>query len=335
MVLPKHQTLPVKKIEFDKTNPRIQLALETYGSDITADRIALALTEGSEDVGGASDSYNKLRNSIRKHKGIINPIVVNCCDGQFVCVEGNTRLQIYHDFQKQNVEGNWNEIPVLLYENADLETTESIRLQAHVIGPRDWTPYAKARYLNRLYEEELLTYDQIVEYCGGSKRDVERWIRAFRMAEEIYRPVLKNPANDFRQEIFSGFVEYQKPQIQESVFASNFNDKDFCRWLHEKKFDRLEHVRRLPKILDNQEAKEIFLKSGSRAALNHLDSPNINETLANTDLTTLLRAVELKINRLDYEDIQHIKTNPDGLVDALESAQADMTWLKEELRNDG
>ena len=334
MALPKHQLLPIAKIELDKTNPRIQFALETYGTDITAERIALALIEGSDDKSGATDSYNRLRNSILKHRSIVNPIVVNYLNGEYVCVEGNTRVQIYRDFQKRDEKGDWSEIPVLLYEDASLETTESIRLQAHVIGPRPWTPYAKARYLTRLYDEKFLTYDQIVEYCGGRKSDVDRSIKAFRMAEEVYRPILKDPIKDFREEVFSGFVEYQKPRVQESVLAADFEDKDFCSWLHKRKFNRLEHVRYLPQILDSKKAKEVFLKEGSRAALNYVTPEKSEENLADKKLIDLLHAVTMKISRLTYEEIQNMKINHDEMVDTLESTQADVDWMIGELRGD-
>ncbi len=332
MSLAKHENLLIDQIELDQTNPRIQLALETFGSKITADRIALALAEGSDDRQGAGNTFNRLRNSIRKHKGIVNPIVVNIVDGKYICVEGNTRVQIYRDFIKGKVEGVWDKIPALVYQSADRETTEAIRLQAHVIGPRQWTPYAKARYLTKLYDEELLTYEQIVEYCGGGKKEVERSIAAYRLAE-WFRGELDDPA-DFKQEVFSGFVEFQDKKIQIALMDAHYENIDFCNWLHDGKFNRLEHVRSLHKILKDEEAKKVFLKKGSRAALNYLEQPGLEKILADADLITLLQAVEAKISRMTYEELQKLKGEPQEMINAIVETRADLKGLLDEIRGE-
>lgn len=140
--------IPVEDIELDKSNPRIARGIAYYGENITSETMALLL-------GSTSEACASLRESIRENGGIIHPIVVNKRTGNsYVVIEGNTRLQIYKDFIKNGVPGNWTTIRAIVYDNLDTERIHAIRLQAHLIGPREWDPYSKAMYLHYLADVE-------------------------------------------------------------------------------------------------------------------------------------------------------------------------------------
>ncbi len=334
--MPTLTKLSIKEIEMDKTNPRIQRALSMYGDEITAERIALALKEGSGDEnGGSTTTFNRLRNSIKKNKGIINPIVVNKKQNEYICIEGNTRLLIYRDFYEEREKADdeqWLYIPCLVHENADEEEIDAIRLQAHLIGPRQWDPYSKAKYLHYLWNVEYLTTDQIIEYCGGSRRQIEDNITAYNMVEEVYKPLLKNK-EDFDHTRFSGFVEYQDPKIQEAVLDAGFDTKDFSMWLHKRnKIKRLEHVRLLPKIMQNKEAKETFLREGSEAADRILKQPSLEELIEKLDIKEFLEAVQRKINTLRYGEIEQYKKDPD-MLEIIEETIRKLEDFKESIRS--
>ncbi|MCY4049298.1 MAG: ParB N-terminal domain-containing protein [Hyphomicrobiales bacterium] len=314
--MPALTKLSIQEIEMDKTNPRIQRALSMYGDEITAERIALALKEGSGDEdGGSTTTFNRLKNSIKKNKGIINPIVVNKKQNEYVCIEGNTRLLIYRDFYEGRDKADdeqWLYIPCLVHEDADEEEIDAIRLQAHLIGPRQWDPYSKAKYLHYLWNVEYLSADQIIEYCGGNRRQIEDSITAYNMVEEVYKPLLKSE-EDFDHTRFSGFVEYQDPKVQEAVLDAGFDTKDFSLWLHKRKIKRLDHVRLLPKIMQNKEAKEAFLQEGSDAADRILKQPSLEELIKKLDIKEFLEAVQHKIDTLPYGEIERYKKDPDVL----------------------
>ena len=317
---PTHMSLPISDIQLDWTNPRIRRQLDMYGDDnITAERIALALKEGSEEDKASGTTFARLRNSIIKNKGIITPIVINNTSDGHVCVEGNTRLLIYRELYESTKDKIWLNIPCLVYENANHEEMSSIRLQAHLIGPRPWDPYSKARYLAFLWDEEELSHDQIIEYCGGNKRQIADSIRAYRMVEEVYKPSLNHP-EEFDHTRFSGFIEYQDNRVHGAVLSGGFNDKQFSMWLHDRKIQRLEHVRRLPEILGNVEAKEAFLKSGSNEAIKILNQPSLEELMNKHEIGDILDAVRLKITGFGYEDIQEYKLQADNLVKIIDDA---------------
>ena len=171
----KLMSLPINSIKLDEENPRIKQCLENYET-ITPEVIALALWDSGD--GDAATSYRVLRDSIRENGGIIHPIVVNHeANGDYVAIEGNTRLQIYKSFVDDNIPGDWSSITALVYEQLEKNDKHSIRLQSHLVGPRDWDPYSKAKYLYQLDKE--LPIDMIVNMCGGNKNELLKYIAAY------------------------------------------------------------------------------------------------------------------------------------------------------------
>ncbi len=316
--MPTLEQLAINEITLDTTNTRIQRALEMYGDEVTAERIALALKEGSDDEQSANTSFNRLKNSIIKNGGIITPIIVNRKNDANVCVEGNTRLWIYRELaESSGVDCSvWSYIQCLVYEDAGPEQMDAIRLQAHLIGPRPWDPYSKARYLHYLWNKEYLSYDEIIEYCGGNKKSVEDSISAFKLVEEVYRPMLKFDI-DFDHTRFTGFIEFQDPKVRHAVYDAGFEDKDFSMWLHSRKISRLEHVRSLPNILKDDGAKEVFLKKDSKEALRVVNRPSLEELIAKLSLEELLEAIRTKIDGMTFEDTRMLKNDPGSMQSTL------------------
>ena len=136
--------LEVKSLELDQNNPRIKSILEMYES-VDEEKIKLALISGSSTGEGAGTTYLSLKESIRTNGGIINPIIVSykSTTETYTVVEGNTRVLIYKEFLKDNVVGAWEKIPAIVYDDLEKESIDAIRLQAHLVGPREWDPYSK------------------------------------------------------------------------------------------------------------------------------------------------------------------------------------------------
>ncbi len=258
----KYVELPIDQIELDKSNPRIANYLATHDEDdITSDLMALLL-------GTTSDSCASLRQSIEANYGIIHPIVVNKrVDGTYVVIEGNTRLQIYKDFRRENKPGNWDTIRCLVYENIDAEEMHKIRLQAHLVGPREWDPYSKAKYLNYLANVEHMPMASLISFCGGSSKasEIRNMIAAFNDMEKYYRPLCDDDMQ-FDIKKFHGFVELQRSSVIESLTLNGYTKTDFSQWMIDDKFSILQDVRRIPEILKSKKATEVFLKSDTASA---------------------------------------------------------------------
>lgn len=309
-----HTHLPVDNLTLDVENPRIQLIMERYKGEITAEIIHLALGSGrdSQDSGDSGTTFYSLKESIRTSGTIIHPIHVNkTADGKLVVVEGNTRVAIYKELRDSNVEGSWDEIPAIVYEGLSQEEIDSIRLQSHQVGPRAWDPYAKAKYLHKLHKQQDMPFARLVDLCGGRKNEVRDYIAAYEDMEEHYRPVLDDDA-DFDPKRFSSFAELQKSNIKESVALAGFELSDFSSWVRDQKLQPQNLVRKLPMILANSEAKRIFLKDGAEAASRYLDRLNYTGDPIDGSLPELCKAVLAKLRSVTWKDIQNHRANKES-----------------------
>jgi len=318
--------LAVEQIELDRTNPRIRRFLENYVGEPTPDQIALALdvaAAGEDKSGGTTPE--KLKNSILTNRGIMQPIVVNKdAAGRLTCIEGNTRLYIYRLFMSEHVEGDWTTIPALLHEGLGPADVDAIRLQAHLVGPRPWDAYSKAKYLWELQHRELMPLERIIAFCGGNRRDVTQAIQAYAEMESYYRSLCE--ADDFDTENYSGFVEVQNTKVKDSILRAGFSLGDFAQWLRDGKFKNLQYIRQLPRVLPNKATRDVFLKKGMKAALDIAEKPELAQGLRNATIGQLARALTEASNSIRIEELRRLQENPDDdalryIEDALEALE--------------
>lgn len=320
------ENLPVDQVELDRDNPRIRRFLEDYEGELTDDRIALALdvaADTGEDGMGAT-SPEKLRNSILANKGIMQPIIVNrLLDGRLVCIEGNTRLWIYRDFDSTGVEGDWSKIPAIVHDRLEGFEVDAIRLQAHLVGPRAWDAYSKAKYQWELHYKHLMPLERLVDLCGGDRRDVQRSINAYADMENHFRK-LHEPEEPYLTQRFSGFVELQSNKVKTAILKAGFSLDDFATWIKDERIKGLAGVRQLPRVLSDRKARDAFVKKGLKAALDVLEKPEVNSTLREASIGQLARILTEKLEGLPWPEIQRLRADPDDdmlryLIDAQES----------------
>jgi protein tyrosine phosphatase (PTP) superfamily phosphohydrolase (DUF442 family) len=302
------ENLSVADIDFDRDNPRIRRFLEMY-PDPNPEQIYLALGAGGEAAGEGSSSFDKLKNSILSSRGIVQPIIVNRVKNRTICIEGNTRVAIYRSFIEEGVTGDWSQIPAMVYTDLPEDRVDAIRLQVHLVGPRPWDPYSKAKYLHYLRTQELQPFERIVDFCGGAKRVVQESINAYSDMEKYYRPLVDEGKYDLTR--FSGFVELQKSKIKDALFTHGFSIGDFAQWIHDRKIDPLSTVRQLPGVLGNPKTRQIFLKQGMKKAIAALDRPDLEVELGQATLGQLARALTEAIRRIDLPELKRLRANPD------------------------
>lgn len=301
--------LPVAKIILDQRNPRVAPALESIEGEPQQDFIELALGQFApdDDEKGASTTFSSLKASIRAYKGLINPIVVTPRDdGTYVVIEGNTRVSIYRHLAEEKAPGSWDTIPSIVRTDIKEDGEHAIRLQAHLVGPRQWRPYAKAKYLHSLYTDQKLSVNEILDYCGGNarKREIEEYIAAYTDMQNHYMPLVGQNQPDYSR--FSAFVELQKPQVKQSIVKAGFNTDHFAQWVHDSKISPLNTVRQLPRILGNPDAKKKFLSHDAREAMKVLEQPNANSAIKEASLEQLANALAIKIRSLNWPDVKDL-----------------------------
>lgn len=303
------QYLPVNTILLDQRNPRVAPALESIDGEPPQNFIELALGQFApdDDDKGTSTTFSSLKASIRAYKGLINPIVVTPRnDGTYVVIEGNTRVSIYRQLAEEKAPGSWDTIPAIVRPDISEDGEHAIRLQAHLVGPRQWRPYAKAKYLHSLYTEQKLSINEILDYCGGNarKREIEEYIAAYTDMQNHYIPLVGQNQPDYSR--FSAFIELQKPQVKQSIAKAGYTTDHFAQWVHDSKISPLNTVRQIPRILGNSESKKKFLSHDAREAMKILEQPNANAAINEASIDQLANALASKIRSLNWPDVKDL-----------------------------
>lgn len=304
--MPSYANLNIYQLILDLENPRIKKYLEIYKQPPTDSNIYIALGAGTPEEGQSSTTFYSLRESIRMNQGIIHPIIVNKNKkGEHLVIEGNTRVAIYREFDEKKVDGNWKLIPAIIFENLKSHEIDAIRLQAHLVGPREWDPYSKAKYLNYLRQSKHITMNEIISYCGGRQKEIENYIEAYNDMETYYRPILDSDS-EFDQKKFSAFVELQKPGIKQKILSAGFTLKNFSSWVNDELIYPLSTVRQLPEILTNPTAKAMFLKDGAREAIKLLGT-EATKKLEEAGIEDLAAVLYKKLSSLPLDEFKEMK----------------------------
>ncbi len=308
-------SLNIDDVDFDDKNPRIKGALEKYGKDITAGRIHFALQNSADNGAKNASGFHRLKVSIRAEGKINEPIKVVKKDGRTICIDGNTRLAIYREFAKDSSDNKWQSIPAVILEDASQLDIEKIRVTAHLIGPRPWPAYEKAKYMKYFRYEELMDYQEMIGLCGGNEKDIQEQIDAFDDMNDYYRDKLEDA--DFRIDRFSGFVEFQKRGIKEAILEAGFELSNFGDWIKDQKINALQDVRLLPKVLRDEEAREKFVTGGINSiklAARLVDDKNRDEdevaqSIQDASLDALAHAFRVKLEGMTQLDLDALKAN--------------------------
>lgn len=309
------QQVAIDGLQLDPRNPRIAPLADSLAHAPQREWILMALGKYSSDdeERSTSTSYSSLKESIRASGGIQQPIIVSPTgDGHFTVIEGNTRVAIYLELAAEGVEGDWDSIPAIIREGGDEKGEHAVRLQAHLVGPRPWRPYAKAKYLHDLYFGEKLSMHEIHAYCGGTgrRREIEEYIHAFSDIENHYAPLLGGDPID--QSRFSAFVELQKPPVAAALTRHGYTKDDFAKWVNDSRFTPLNTVRQLPRILANPAARQKFLTRNASEAMRLLEQPASSEVIKDATIDQLASALAVKMRNLSWAEAKSMIEEPDS-----------------------
>ncbi|MCI7605227.1 MAG: ParB N-terminal domain-containing protein [Spirochaetales bacterium] len=334
----RYDILPVDKVELDIENPRIKHFLSIYsGKQLTSENLALALAGGADDDNGSK--YNALKESIRKNGGIFTPIIVNhiTIDDRYVVIEGNTRLKFYQEFLQKEQDKKWSTIISIVYDDMSEDEKHAIRLQAHMVGSRDWDPFSKAKYLDYLYNTEKKSMEYLKVFCGGQQSYILHLIHAYNDMSKYYADPATQEGEKVDPQKFSYYFEAQKNRCNDALSIHGYDMNDFTSWVLTEKIERAEHVRNLPKILGDEELRNIFLKQGSSAAIRKLEEQEVGaKKLSKTDTYKMVHELSKRLNMIPYKEVISLKTNPkykyrkEDLFDLQKELNGLMSDLKEE-----
>ncbi len=321
--------LPIESVELDLNNPRIKQWLEIYGDEITSEGIALALSAPGSSSSSTS-SYTALKESIRVNKGIINPIIVNRYkDGKLIVIEGNTRVQIYKEFFVVDPSGPWKNIRAIVYDDLQPHEIHAIRLQTHLVGPRDWDPFSKAKYLHQLCNIEKLPMEMIISFCGGKGSEIRKLIDAYVDMKNYYLPLVDEYGIDPDPREFSKFAELQNRSIQEVIAIHHYSKNDFAYWVVKRNIDNAQNVRKIPAILANPVARQVFLKHNISEAIKYLDvKERKSQNLSSASLHEIVIELTARLRKIEFSEVKAFRNDP-----SKNEEKADISVLSDELND--
>lgn len=324
-----YDRIKINKVDLDRENPRIARFLEIYSEDmLTGEAIALALGSSGSSTDGAT-SYHNLKDSIRVSRGIIHPIIVNYRTDlkKYIAIEGNTRVQIYKELLEEypDEEKLWDSIPAIVYKDLPKEEIDMIRLQAHLVGPREWDAYSKAKYLYQLNVVEKMPMNQLTSYCGGKASEVPKQIKAYEDMEKYYRAALEDESS-FDSKEFSKYVELQG--VKNAILQSGHTLEEFTQWVLDEKFRMAIDIRKLSKILPDKEATKVFLESDIDKAYDLVKDPNSgSKVLSKASFAELCSEITARINGMGLRNVDNIRNEDEVTKAAVEELKTVIDWF--------
>lgn len=171
--LVREEEVPVRDLLFYVDNPRVYSMLHNDGEAPSQEEIEEHML-GMEHV-------KELRQSIEQ-VGLIDPLIVR--DGDFVVLEGNSRLAAYRKLAKKDPI-KWGKVKCkILPADIDNDTIIIILGQYHIVGRKDWSPFEQAGFILRGLEDTKYPIDELAQKLGISITAAKNYVRVYEYMRE-------------------------------------------------------------------------------------------------------------------------------------------------------
>ena len=213
------QKIPVVNCELNQAdlrfypeNPRVYSALNSDGTTPSQEDI--------EEHMKKQDHVRELRDDIEANGGLMEPIYVR--DGDFVVLEGNSRLAAYRMLAEKNAV-QWCKIKCyLLPENISDDLVFKLIGQFHIKGKKPWDAYEQASYLYRRFKETKTPVDIIAAELNIKPADAKKMIEAVELMKSHEEPDNHKYSYYFEYVKDSNIRKYRQtdPNIDETIITS-------------------------------------------------------------------------------------------------------------------
>ncbi len=342
-----YKLVDINEIQLDPDNPRIadKLGSKEFSSLEEQNSLIASYLRGDTGNTEIGPSCLELEKSIHSSRGIIEPIILlQNEDGKYLCIEGNTRLSIYLSFSNDQYpdEKEWKKIPSLIHKELSKSQIDELRLQAHFVGKKEWTPYAKGRYVTKLIKSGT-SFEQIKKIIGGSDSKIRANYYAYKVFKDEYEPKF-SPEKDniFPDKTkFSMFATVPEGgSIAMALEMRNKDMSDYAEWVKDDKVGSANDVRRfLEKVLLNDSVYAEFKKKRTKLSdvipLLPSDS-NVNSiTLRDASITQLCDVLNDKLlSSRKKGNLTNVKEQEgDSLVDSMNLLEIELKASLEVIEN--
>lgn len=168
----KEMYIDQQELLFYVDNPRVYSVLRENGND-NPSQIEI------ENKMRAMEHVKELRFQIEQNGGLIEAIVVVKRDGEYVVLEGNSRLAAYRILAEKDPI-KWKQIRCnVLPESITDNEIFTLLGTLHLVKKKDWTVYEQAAYVYRQKEVSGLPITTLAKNVGLSYATVKKYIDVY------------------------------------------------------------------------------------------------------------------------------------------------------------
>jgi|SRR5579859_750979 len=307
------------EVKLDPTNPRIGFSMRQLEEGERNEGACVLLLTSQEDT-------EALKRSIVASNGVQEPIYLR---SDRRVAEGNRRVVALRVAQEEFPgDPRFSTMPAWLIPASTPEhVIQDLLNEIHLGSVRGWAPYERALQMRGLLENGLIE-DEIAERYRMTTREVRQQLAAVEFMDRMYFPITSDPTDPEHRTKFSYFLEFHKNgRIQEHSDSIRGLPERFARWVRDGHIDTGARVRRLPKILDSEEATRLLDVVGFDAADEYLAKQNPGEqelyallerTRVRLSAITVAELVELGRSKERQAIVAMLQKELSGVMDAME-----------------
>lgn len=308
-----------KDVKLDPTNPRIGFSMRQLEDGERNEGACVLLLTSQEDT-------EALKRSIIASNGVQEPIYLR---SDRRVAEGNRRVVALRAAQEEYPgDSRFSTMPAwLIPEETPEPIIQDLLNEIHLGSVRGWAPYERALQMRALIENGLIE-DEIAERYRMTTREVRQQLAAVDFMDRLYFPSTTDPSDPEHRTKFSYFLEFHKNgRIQGHCDSIPDLTERFARWVRDGHIDTGARVRRLPKILDSQEATRLLDVVGFDAADEYLAKQNpeehelyalIERTRSRLSAITVAELMELGRSKERQEIVAMLQRELLAVMDAME-----------------
>jgi hypothetical protein len=282
------------EVKLDPTNPRIGFSMRQLDDGERNEGACVLLLTSQEDT-------EALKRSIVASNGVQEPIYLR---SDRRVAEGNRRVVALRAAQEDFPgDTRFSTMPAwLIPEETPEAIIQDLLNEIHLGSVRGWAPYERALQMRALVESGLIE-DEIAERYRMTTREVRQQLAAVDFMDRLYFPITTDPSDPEHRTKFSYFLEFHKNgRIQGHCNLIPDLPERFARWVRDGHLDTGARVRRLPKILDSEEATRLLDVVGFDAADEYLAKQHPEEQ----ELYALIERTRSRLSSITVTELMEL-----------------------------
>ncbi len=206
--------LKQQELLFYDENPRVYSALRENGNEHPSQAEI-------EEKMRSMDHVKDLRFQIEQNGGLIEALIVVQRNGEYVVLEGNSRLAAYRILADKDPL-KWSTVRCNILPSSITEAEIFTLLGTlHLVKKKDWTVYEQAAYVYRQKEYSDLPIKTLAKNVGLSQPTVKKYIEVYEFMVKSEDPI-QSHWNYYEQYVTnSGIKDYRKayPEMDDVIVS--------------------------------------------------------------------------------------------------------------------